>query len=104
MGDGERRPTRYWSAPLAGSTPQAPAEPLPPIPEERGTVRRIGRYVVVGILVSMALATAGALMRDWKLPERRRALTRGFVRPRPSRPAVPTGDAQAGPLSVGPAL
>ena len=82
MGDGERRPTRYWSAPLAGSTPQAPAEPLPPIPEERGTVRRIGRYVVVGILVSMALATAGALMRDWKLPERRRALTRGFVRPR----------------------
>ncbi|GAA4628368.1 hypothetical protein GCM10023196_044390 [Actinoallomurus vinaceus] len=66
MGDGERRPTRYWSAPLAGSTRQAPAEPLSPIPEERGTVRKIGRYVGVGILVFTALATAGSVMRGWK--------------------------------------
>ncbi|GAB3966397.1 hypothetical protein GCM10029978_031460 [Actinoallomurus acanthiterrae] len=66
MGDGERRPTRYWSAPLAGSIPQAPAEPLPPIPEERGTVRKIGRYVGAVILVFTVLATAGAVMRGWK--------------------------------------
>ncbi|WP_433174353.1 hypothetical protein [Actinoallomurus sp. CA-150999] len=66
MDDGGRRPTRYWSAPLAGSTRQAPDEPLPPIPDERGTARTIGRYFVVGILVSLGLATAGAVMRGWK--------------------------------------
>lgn len=61
--NGGSRPAQYWPAPLADSARQAPSGP----PELVIPERRIGRTVVicvlVGVLVVAAVATVGAVMR-----------------------------------------